>query len=463
MRFPWLAQPKIWRILSPDFVEEREGRALLIWADHPYGLVAERALPAQLSALDGRTLEEALQERPEWAAQRKRLQQQLKTLEAAGIAHQHDGQVDEEPALVEPMISQVAVNLTRRCNLRCSFCYALSSLVKHADDELAPQEIIDFLRMIAPMVGQQPTLTISGGEPLLEPEKTLEVGIAALKEGYTPIIATNGTLITEAFARQARGRLQVQVSLDGHAASLHDPVRGSGVFRDAVEGVKRLVAQRVHTILNLVVHRGNLHLLDEYLVFARSLGVNQVRLTPLKRLGGAASPNCPWQAASHQELLQQIGEMLDRHPEYLRLLGPDIFTLLAQTCRSSAKRLSCGSGRETVLLDADGTLYPCPSLSQQEFRIANIRQPALHFDLVWRESPVLKRVRHFTAAGLGGHAVCPVRQWCLGGCRGENYQLTGGLDKRPAHCAERRRAVLDMLWRIADHPEQVAAPTRYCG
>lgn len=87
-------------------------------------------------------------------------------------------------------------NLTRRCNLTCRHCYALSA--DHAyPGELSTDEIatvMDDLRAF-----HVPFLILSGGEPLLRPD-LFEIAAHARARGLRMGLSTNGTRIDEAVA-----------------------------------------------------------------------------------------------------------------------------------------------------------------------------------------------------------------------------------------------------------------------
>ena len=162
--------------------------------------------------------------------------------------------------------------------------------------------------------------------------------------------------------------------------------------------------------------------LEAFLDFARSLGVREARFIPLKGLGGAT--DSPLQPVSMHALFLEAFRIVKERPELRPLLGRDALSIMASTCRYAARRHSCGTGLQTVLLDADGALYPCLNTNVPEFRLGSVRDPGFDFPRLWRESPVLQRVRRLSSLeylAAHDHAGCPVRAWCMGGCPGENY------------------------------------------
>ena len=452
-------------LAPPDYREERAERRLLVWGDLPHWMVLDREFDEFLSRFDGRGAGVDRTLVGLSAGERKSIIKQIKELHRIGVLREiGDQRLENDKPNTPPIrLENISVNLTRRCNLRCSFCYYLEDLGTRCDNELTADEITTFLDVARPLLAAKPSLALLGGEPTLCADNLLEVARYALKAGFTVLISTNGTLIMPEFAAAARRlRLQVQVSLDDYEAAGHDVDRGAGTFTRSLDGIKTLVAAGTHTILSMVCHAGNLDRIEGYYAFAQSLGVNEARFIPLKRIGGAKQAGPA--PAPVSAIIARTVEMLERHPEYLLLMGRDCFSILGSTCRLAARRRSCGVGSQTVLLDADGTLYPCLNTNREPFRIGNIRDPGFDFPELWRDSAVLHDVREQTDVDRFGEACarCFVRYWCLGNCRGETHALTGRLSGPSHACRDMRRVWLDMMWIAADHPEWIVAAHTAC-
>jgi len=449
---------------TPDYREERDGLVLLVWGDLPYWTVVDHEFESLLRALDGkRRLGEIVADHAAWQAQRQEVTANLRLLRDAGIFAPPVARSPAKPPLYGTKIESVGINMTRQCNLRCRFCYNLPYLTPGNAHEITVPEVHAFLRALRPFVSQRPLLTLLGGEPLLEADKLLAVAAYARRLSYTVLVSTNGIAVTDDFARRATQLgVQVQVSLDGPTAMLHDAVRGAGAFDDAVRGVHTLRRHQTYTIVSMVCHQGNVASLADFYRFAHALGVNEARFISLKCLGGAMQGE--FLPVPLDALLRHAGAILAQHPEFRALTGRDVLAIMADTCRYSWRRASCGAGLQTVLLDADGALYPCANTNHPAFAIANIREAGFAFRRAWLASPVLHDLRRQTmlATADDAHATCPVRYWCLGGCRGENYALTGSLNKRPPQCAELRRGILEMCWLLAEHPDLVRPASKRC-
>ncbi|MFC1587857.1 radical SAM protein [Planctomycetota bacterium] len=358
-------------------------------------------------------------------------------------------------------IENIAVNITRQCNLRCRFCYNLEMLKRDASNELSADEITSFLGKTKSCLSTNPTLALLGGEPLIDPDKLLCVAEYGLRHGFSALASINGTLVTDDFAKlAAQIKLQVQVSIDGHNAKINDKVRGKGVFDKIVHGIRVLVKNKVHTIMSLVCHQGNLKHLKDYYNLALSLGVNEARFIPLKLMNQATREE--FKPVGIDDLLKQSYALFEKHPEYQELAGRDAFSIMANICRLSAQRQSCGSGLQTLLLDSDGSLYPCLNTNVSEFKFANIRDQGFDFTRFWRESSILQKHREQMSLDNTSCANCLVRYWCLGGCRGENYVMTGRLANKAYNCKQMKKAIIEMFWVLTQQPAWVKIMDHVC-
>lgn len=438
---------------GPDYEERRRGGHLLVWRDIPYWMIVDDELGALMRSMDAsRSLGEILDGLP--PVQRKATLQVLRHLVAAGIVS--DGPPAGPPKGREPGpgIANISINVTARCNLRCRFCYNQDPGHAPVGDELSAQEVTQFLDSIRPLLTGDCSLTLLGGEPLLVADKTLSLARYGRRHGLQTIVSTNGHAVTDDFADAARRcRLQVQVSLDGPTAQAHDAIRGPGSYDRALAAIRRLVDRRVFTIVSLVCHSGNVHLLEPFYSLAQSLGVNEARFIPLKRLGGACKAGLA--PVDPKDLIVAASSMLRRHPEFRTLMGRDALSILAGTCGRALRQSSCGTGLRTFLLDAGGDLYPCLNTCVPRLRVGNIRDAGFDFAALWARSPVLTAVREATSVETPANKCynCVVKYWCLGYCRGETLHATGSLAERAADCDRQRAAILEVFWMLGSEPD----------
>lgn len=442
-------------LAKPDYIERKNGRHLLIWKDVPHWMIIDDEFSQFLTRCDGqKPLETVLADVSGDRTLDKTLLWEIHNLISLGILKDAQAQtktnnIDQQQPIP---LENIAINITRRCNLKCPFCYNLESPAGNCDKDLTCDEIISFLRETKPILSGTPSLALVGGEPLEFPEKVIAVSNYAIKHRFNTLVSTNGTKITDEFARQARKiGLEVQVSIDGHNSETNDTLRGKGTFEKARRGIQILVRHGVYTIMCMLCHSGNFEYLQDFYELADSLGVNEARFIPLKRVGGGAK--CDLKPVNMEEMMKKAVRIFNRRKDLRRLMGRDCFTITANTCRFSNRRPSCGTGLQTLLLDSDGTIYPCLNTNVNEFEVANIRDEGFNFVQTWKNSRVLSNVRKLTSIENTNNACskCLVRYWCLGGCRGETYAIRGTLNTKAGNCKDLHKSIIEMFWILADN------------
>ncbi|MFI8829058.1 radical SAM protein [Streptomyces sp. NPDC053431] len=133
--------------------------------------------------------------------------------------------------------TNITWDITYACPLRCSHCYSESG--RRPSRHLSRSDIFTATDKIIAMRPQ--TVALAGGEPLLLPD------IFAISErmnsaGIAVVIYTSGWALTQSMIEKAESSLfQINVSLDGPRAAIHDRVRGrQGSFNRAAEALSLL-------------------------------------------------------------------------------------------------------------------------------------------------------------------------------------------------------------------------------
>jgi len=350
----------------------------------------------------------------------------------------------EKPVATDSGIENITVNVTRRCNLSCVFCY--NHGFPCPSGEAPIDKVLKFLDGALPFTAADASITILGGEPTLRADETLELGRWAKKNGLAAHVSTHGLLVDEKFAKAAAAcGLNVQVSIDGPTIFEHENLRGRDTFDRARNAVRLLGRNGVRVTTNMVVHEDNQWRLEDYFRFSKRLGVAGVRFVPLRRIGGGNGLRPP----DLIKLLRSVRTTFALHRSYRKLASEDWFTSLASVCRSNRRRTTCGIGTRTVLVEADGSVYPCAGHVYEEFRLGTVRDS---FRKVWTRSPLLNGLRRrFSVDNLNSRcARCAVRYWCAGGCRGEAYARTGSCLEPSPGCEDIKKAIVEMFWILAD-------------
>lgn len=195
-------------------------------------------------------------------------------------------------ALVTPPSRPIGgkLELTYACNLRCGFCYTDSPRHTLArTPELSDEQWLDVADQLVELGAIEAVVT--GGEPLLRRDLTLEVCHRLAAAGLGVTLNSNGWFIDDAIAAalaEAPG-LHVHVSIDGPSPELHDASRGiPGSWRRAIGALDALIRHGIAVHSVCVVTRENVDAIEETLGILDTLGVGGVRLAPVTEVGAAA-------------------------------------------------------------------------------------------------------------------------------------------------------------------------------
>lgn len=155
------------------------------------------------------------------------------------------------------------LEVTRRCNLRCDYCFVGWSRDWTSD---LPEDVA--AAIIDEGAGLFPMLHITGGEPFAYRALFDLIG-RGLDRGYEHVlINTNGTFLStdvvERLAALGR-RVALTVSLDG-PEPIHDRARGQGRFREADEGLRRALEAGIAVTVMVVVTRDVLRALAPFAI-----------------------------------------------------------------------------------------------------------------------------------------------------------------------------------------------------
>ena len=439
---------KTYKILQPDFVEKRYNQYLLIWKELPHWMVMDEEAFNLIRLNDGsRTLSESINElySPELQNKKfKEIKSFFSILKKKGLVKIYNKANQKISTYVpNPILENITINLTNQCNLRCSHCYLNSY---HKSESLLIPKFKKFVLEADAnnFLSKEANIAILGGEPLLAKEKVIEIAKIGKELDLEVIVSTNGLLIDQTFAKQAKENdLVVQVSLDGSCEEINSILRGKGNFEKSIRGIKQLIKEGVCTIISMVVHEDNFHDIEDFFYLGLTLGVNEVRYIPLKLIGNAKYNLKPIQKESLLLALDSLVRKEKRAKDYLKR---DYYSIMKTTCSYSNKVFYCGTGLKTILIDSDGDVYPCPNHNLPEFKAGSIYEQS--FKEIWKNNPIFNKIRSiYDVSKLNEKCSnCPVKYWCSGGCRGEAYENTRNLRSPAVGCEDIRKSIIETFW-----------------
>ncbi len=341
-----------------------------------------------------------------------------------------------------PLLQELDLHLTSRCNLACGFC-SIDANAPGARGRL-PLSRLQMLLDEAVTMGLQ-ELHLTGGEPTLSPQLE-DIVRHASGLGVRTRLITNGTLLDRARLEglwQA-GLRSIMVSVDG-LASTHDAMRGQpGAWRRAMGTVSHAVDLGFTTRVSSVAFSTNLHEIPQLMVVAaqREVDVFSIFLgSPLGR--GQAWKDRVIGRRAWRAFLAELGDGVQRgdYGERMAIIAEqgwawdDRGDATIPPSDMQGRGAGCAtldSAFDYLLLRADGRLYQCvffvhagPSLGDLSRRsLGQVLQKAM------QEKPA----HHLTELppGCGG---CDRAATCNGGCRGYAELYRGTHRARDPRCA----------------------------
>ncbi|MFA5323387.1 MAG: radical SAM protein [Smithella sp.] len=163
---------------------------------------------------------------------------------------------------------RVGLQLTKYCNMRCSYCYADFEKYK-AVKELSTGEIFNLVDELYAQGCRW--IWFLGGEPMMREDFSRIIDYAHGK-GMFCDMNSNGVLINENNLDTVKKLDGVAISIDGDEET-NDFYRGRGMYKKAMEAVKMLVENGVTVRIHSILTKKTADKLDKVVETSRQLGV----------------------------------------------------------------------------------------------------------------------------------------------------------------------------------------------
>lgn len=288
-------------------------------------------------------------------------------------------------------VGYIAIESTRRCNLRCKMCNIgqLSADPAFRDTLLGP-EAWDIMFRESRLLRLMPKVRITGGEPFIRHDCARLVSLLLMIPYIQEVaIYTNGYLTEKIVAavesilnKCPKGkRLEIGVSLDD-VGERHDIIRGRrGAFDRAVATLKQLRnLKNEFPQLRLgsasVLQPDNLAHIENVDDLRDDLNVQShyILLQQTSFLGTRKEQNTVVSFTDEQR--KAIGELAKHNIE---LLGA------VKWLETGVRPLPCFAGTSSVFIGSNGDVYPCLAMAHsKEFFMGNAADTG--FDEVWRSA-----------------------------------------------------------------------------
>lgn len=330
--------------------------------------------------------------------------------------------------------------ITLACDLACRHCGSRAG--RDRPGQLSTEECLDLVDQMADLGVQE--VSLIGGEAYLH-DGWVDIIRRIRERGMIALMTTGGRGVTKERARAAAdaGLQSVSVSVDGIEAT-HDRLRGvKGSHRAAFEAFDNLRDVGIKVSANTQINRLSMPEMPRVLDDIIAAGIHSWQIQLTVAMG---------RAADEPEILLQPYDLLDLFPMLADLKarcdaakvrlwpGNNIgyFGPYESTLRGTMPRghmASCGAGRVTLGVEADGAIKGCPSLPTEAWTGGNIRDASLKD--IWERSAPLRYTRDRTVEDLWGYCrTCYYADVCRAGCTWTSFVLFGKAGNNP-YCHHR--------------------------
>ncbi len=318
--------------------------------------------------------------------------------------------------------------LTHRCPLHCVYCSNPQELAARTT-ELSTDAWTSVFRQAAELGVLQADFT--GGEPLARTD-IVELVRASRAAGLYVSLITSGLPLDEARLDSliAAGLDHFQLSFQGSTEQIGEEISGTKTHAQKLRVLDWLKSRRIAVTLNFVLHRRNLHQMNEMLAIAESSSATRIEFANVQYYG--------WGFANRQLLLSTRAQLdqflLDVKSAEERLRGkirveyvvPDYYARYPKPCMG-------GWGRKVMLITPAGDALPCHAAAViPGLRFANVKEKPLRE--IWESSEAFQKFRGESWMQEPCKS-CDRRTQDFGGCRCQALLVAGDASATDPVCS----------------------------
>lgn len=307
------------------------------------------------------------------------------------------------------------IEVTKRCNWKCGFCYAECDNNDGLSNELLFSVIREFKEL------GTFNITFTGGEPFLKKD-FWDLVEYTKSLGFALNVNTNGSLIHHFdISKISKYFANINISLHSLESQRHDEV----------VGVKNAWQTTVNNLIELKKHGANV-CINTLITSQMANQYKEMEHFITKELGLKWNPDfsiSPTYSGKTEHLssyyitddaLEKISERNDTSSNVAQYQKNDI---------TSSSNGICRAGSGTCFLDADGYLYPCLSFKRNGMDmlngvkwLQNINDTSVHD--IWENNYLFNYLRNVNEEDFKKCISCDLRNLCFK-CMADNYIETG--------------------------------------
>ncbi len=257
-------------------------------------------------------------------------------------------------------LDEIAIELTVHCNLKCAMCSVWEGR-KHGVDEALARALLEQARSLGAR-----SFIPCGGECFMRKDFTDLLAYADGLGFESSEVVTNGLLLGDHLERLAELQsVRLHFSIDG-PESIHDSLRGSGVYTKAMQAVKDALKLGISTGLSGVLMKPTLDTATHILELAADLGMEEVSYQPFQvEIQGMDRDPGPWLFADSDRPWLEDGLAAIRHRAQelgVRIFTESLLDLVPAYYFEGLRPIppgGCFVPSRFMLVDISGDVFPC--------------------------------------------------------------------------------------------------------
>ncbi len=333
--------------------------------------------------------------------------------------------------------------LTHRCPLHCVYCSNPRELAARAT-ELSTEAWVSVFRQAAELGVLQTDFT--GGEPLARTDIVDLIHEARSAGLYVSLISSGLPLDESKLDTLIEAGLDhFQLSFQGATESVAEKISGTKTHAQKLRVLEWLKSRRVGVTLNFVLHRHNLHQMQEMVAIAESSSATRIEFANVQYYGwGFANRDLLLPTRPQlDEFLAKVKAVEERLRGKIRVeyVVPDYYAKYPKPCMG-------GWGRKVMLIAPNGDALPCHAAGViPGLRFENVKDKSLR--QIWELNDAFQKFRGEDWM-QEPCKTCDRRTQDFGGCRCQAMLLSGDASATDPVCslAPTRAAVNEILAKV---------------
>jgi radical SAM protein with 4Fe4S-binding SPASM domain len=312
-------------------------------------------------------------------------------------------------------------NLTKKCNLKCVYCYANAGSINLNESTLNFwKNLVDQFSEYNP----NGKVVLTGGEPTLVNYFWDIVEYIKSKKLKITLI-TNGTIIKSSDILKCKDCFdEIEISIDSLTEKINKLTRDENSSIKTINFINALIQNGIKPTIMIVVTKSNKDYLNEFVKEYKESA--NLRFQPLYKMGrGKNLDNISITGDEYYNIFES---------QNIRSMKHDI------VYKRNTKHFWCGMGKNVLSIESNGIVYPCQLMHNDSFQLGDLKKESLYE--IWNNSPY----KNNNIDMIEGCKECEVKYICSAPCRARAFYTSGNIYAKDPLCPDFiKRSIFDNL------------------